>query len=44
MPYDKPTVFVLLGLTAFGAINLTKLVYTMFRQGIATNGHPSERH
>jgi hypothetical protein len=43
MPYDKITGVVVLGAVAVGAFQLTRLVKLMFTQGIATNGHPSER-
>lgn len=43
MPYDRITGALVLGATVFGAFHLTRVVVTMFKQGIAVNGHPSER-
>jgi hypothetical protein len=44
MPYDKYTGLLAIGATIYGAYHLTCLVKTMLTQGIAQNGHPSERH
>lgn len=42
--YDRVPLFILGGATLFAAVKLTSLIHLMFKQGIATNGHPSERH